>query len=75
MRLSNREGERHHREERSWNDKWTTVQHLPEKEDDPGQWGEKAGVIAFQPRGVGLKSPGFFNRVKLTLRAFPVNVQ
>ncbi len=55
MRLSNREGERYHCEERSWSCKWTTVQHLPEKEDDPGQWGEKAGVVAFQPRGVGLK--------------------
>lgn len=48
---------------------------MPEKEDDPGQWGEKAGVIAFQPRGVGLKSPGLFNRVISTLRASSANVQ
>jgi hypothetical protein len=75
MRLSNREGERYHCEERSWSCKWTTVQHLPEKEDDPGQWGEKAGVVAFQPRGVGLKSPGLFNRVTVTLRAWCANVQ
>ncbi len=30
----------------------------PQTEDNPGQGGEEAGVVTFQPRGVGLKRTG-----------------
>lgn len=40
----------------------------PQTEDNPGQGGEGAGVVAFQPRGVGLKGTGSMkNRVISTI--------
>ena len=70
MRLSNREGRDITAKSAHGTTSGPQSNTCRRKRTTPANGGEGRGHRVSAP-GVGLKSPGFFNRVKLTLRAFP----